>query len=153
MTLFGRWLKNRGRSVWESSIASGPSGILYRLNNQPLRFDPHRPDLDRLLAFGVFSNRSNMDRRRRSDRQPGLERVRVPSDAEWTGGPDLDGLRFHVPVAVFTARSAWAPAHGRKMDGVFLHGPYANRAHMQLELDQPRGLREPRLALHWLCGR
>ena len=42
--------------------------------------------------------------------------MRVQPDAEWDwwSGAWI-ALRFHVPVAVLTARSAWTPAHGREL--------------------------------------
>ncbi len=120
-TSFGRW-KNRGRFLWD---------IVTRATTSPWRL---------LLAVGistlfsvlcVFSNPANI-----GPSEAGLtahrgewQADRVPPDTEWGWRSGVwMALRFHVPVALLTARSAWAPTNGRKLTVSFLHWPICNRS-------------------------
>ena len=103
---FGRWLKNCLRSVWD---------LFTRSTTNPLPLLGIVVIWTLFSAFGVFSNPANI-----GPSEGGLtahrewQADRVPPDAEWDwwSGAWM-AVRFHVPVAVLTARSAWTPAHGR----------------------------------------
>ncbi len=117
-TPFGRWLKNRGRSVWDSLNRFRSVWDLFTdSTTSPWRLICIVLIWTAFSAFGVFSNRSNI-----GPSEAGLtahrewRTYRVPSHAEWDWWSGVwMAARFHVPVAVLTAQSAWAPAHGRDL--------------------------------------
>ena len=112
---FGRWLKNLGRllrnclrSVWD---------FFTRSTTNPLPLLGIVVIWTLFSAFGVFSHPENIGPSEAAlIAHPEWRGMRVQPDAEWDwwSGAWI-ALRFHVPVAVLTARSAWAPANGREL--------------------------------------
>jgi len=106
-TFFGRW-KNRGRFLWDS---------VTRATTSPWRLLSVVVLSTLFSALCVFSNPANI-----GPSEEGLtahrewQADRVPPNAEWGWRSGVwMALRFHVPVAVLGARSAWAPANGREL--------------------------------------
>ena len=112
---FGRWLKNLGRllrnclrSVWD---------FFTRSTTNPLPLLGIVVIWTLFSAFGVFSHPENIGPSETAlITHPEWRGVRVQPDAEWDRLAGVwMAVRFHVPVAVLTARSAWAPANGREL--------------------------------------
>ncbi len=101
------WLRNRFRSSWDffTHSTTNPLPLLGIVVIWTL-----------FSAICVFSNPANIGPSEVGlTAHPKWRADSFPPDAEWGWRSGVwMALRFHVPVAVLTARSAWAPANGRE---------------------------------------
>ncbi len=106
-TFFGRW-KNRGRFLWDS---------VTRATTSPWRLLSVVVLSTLFSALCVFANPANIGPSEAGlTAHPKWRADSSPPDAEWDRWSGFwMAVRFHVPVAVLTARSAWAPANGREL--------------------------------------
>jgi hypothetical protein len=138
----GRWLTNRFRSIldWFTRSTTSPLPLLGIVVIWTL-----------FSAVGVFSNPANIGLSETGlIAHPRWKADTFPSDAEWNwwSGAWL-AVRFHVPVAVLTARGAWAP-HGRKLTVSLLHRPICNRPICNWGWISPEDYANLVLGLHWI---
>jgi len=104
-TRFGHWL---GRSLWDFLTLSTTSPLLLLIIVLISTI---------FSAVGVFSNPANIGPSETGlIAHPEWRADQRPLEAEWNwwSGAWM-AVRFHVPVAVLTARSAWAPANGKEL--------------------------------------
>lgn len=139
-TRFGHWL---GRSLWDFFTLSTTSPLLLLIIVLISTI---------FSAVGVFSNPANIGPSETGlIAHPEWTAATVPSDAEWNwwSGAWM-AVRFHVPVAVLTARGEWAPANGRKLTVSLLHRPICNRPICNWGWISPEDYANLVLGLHFL---